>query len=371
MVLRQFFIFCTLLLILHKGLSGQEDKKVVVTGIKYILVKNNARHVNTITFPFYFNDEIFFNTISNSLLNSLKSKFGVQKVTLMQGTTIQYGTGRPIRKVKPKVPSESNENDIYVGLATYLSADNFDSENDCYKLVTLATAVDYKGKIIYKSVNKIPFKVNYGDWILSDTVMNWRDFEYFYIQGLEACIKGEPKNFDVQYIDHQTDGEYDEFVRNSIKYEFVPAQNAYYLQNPDKERLTIINIREDPTTDNSIPASMEGLYKFQLENLAQKKNYDLRIYGFKEFIDETTFTINVIIGLKSDTEELYEFKLDPDYNLNGTIGKSQVLVYRNWDKSVDEFIIDNQLVAIMHEENNKRILYYYPDADPGNIWSIV
>jgi hypothetical protein len=367
MLSRLLIIFIIQLLFYGKELSAQEEKKVVVTEIKYVLVKNTSHQINSTTFPFYFNDDVFFGTISNSLINTLKVKFNVAKVTLMPGTTIEYGTGKPFRKIRPKIPENSNENDIYVGLASYLSYDNFDSENDCYKLVTLVSASDFKGKILYKSENKIPFKVRSGDWIQSDTVMNWRDFEYFYIQGIEAGIKGDPKKYDTQTIDHQSAGEYDQFTFNSIKYKLIATQNNYFLQKPDLEKIKVLNFSETSESDLSPSGSVEGIYKFQLENLFEKKNYTLTLYGSKEYTDESNFTLNVIVDLSEENDKAGVFKLDYDLNLTGNSGKNQVYVFWNWNRSVAEFIIDNQLVALLHEENKQRTLYYSADAGETKI----
>jgi len=362
MFCRSIAIYSLLLVINLYGLYAQEEKKVVITDIKYILVKSKVHHINEITFPFYFNDDIFFNTISNSLIKNLKEKFGVKEITLMPGTTIKYGTGKAVRKVRPEIPENSNENDIYVGLASYLAYAKIDPDNDCYNLVTLVSASDYKGKILYKSVCKIPFKVRVGDWIKSDTVMNWRDFEYFYIQGIKAGITGDPKKFEVQTIDHQSAGEYEAFTLNSTKYKLITTQNNYSLEKPDHEKIPILNFNEGPVSDPSTSEYFDGIYKFQLENLFEKKKYALTLYGSKEYDEESNYMLNVIIDLSAENDKAGVFKLDSDLNLTGNIGETQIFVYWNWTLSVAEYIINNQLVALLHEENKQRTLYYSPDA---------
>jgi len=75
----------------------------------------------------------------------------------------KYGTGKAVRKVRPEIPENSNENDIYVGLASYLAYAKIDPDNDCYNLVTLVSASDYKGKILINQyVNTIKVRLAIG-----------------------------------------------------------------------------------------------------------------------------------------------------------------------------------------------------------------
>jgi hypothetical protein len=363
MASRLLILYQLLFLFSGHGLFAREEKRVVVTGIKYILVENEVHHVNITTFPFYFNDDVFFNTISSSLTNALRGKFGVEEVTLMPGTEIKYGNGKPIRKVRPKIPENADENAIYVELASYFTYANFDSENYCYKLVTLFSAFDYNKKLLYHSENTTPIKVRSGDWIPSDTIMNWRDFEFFYILGIESAIKGDSSKLNLQSIDHQSAGEYDPFTFTSEKIKLVISQNSYFLEKSDQKKTELMNITVYSGEVLTEFGKNDGAYEFYLKNLPENKGYLLQLYGSKEYIDELNFSINVIAGLNEGSKIKGEFKLDYNWNMTGTMDGSPVFVYYNWPKSVAEFIIDSQMVALVHEYNNQRFLYYSPDTD--------
>jgi hypothetical protein len=362
-MLPRLFIKFGLLLLFGQGLIAQQDKKVVVTGIKYILVENSNHLVNSISFPFYFNDDVFLDEIAKSLINSLKERFEVQKVTLLPGAKIIYGTGRPVKKLRAKIPEDFNENDIYVELASYFSYHQSDSNGEGYKLVTLVSAFDYQEKILFRSENNIPFKVRNGDWIQSDTVMNWRDFEYFYIRGLEDAIYGYPKWTNTQTIDHQAAGEYDPFILDAEKLKLIVTADSYTLEKSNQKKTTLINVIKSTGEMLSAFGKTDGAYEFYLKNFPENKGYVLQMFGSKDYVNKSDYTITVVAGLNEGDKISGEFKLDYDCNLTGKINGSQVLVLYNWNRSVAEFVIDNQLIALLHNIDNQRILYYSKQVD--------
>jgi hypothetical protein len=381
--MKRLLYFCLGLIIISSGLKAQHFSKAVVTDVVFVRQTNSK--VNSLTFPFYFQEKGFIADVLGDIEKYLKQKFLVDSVEFSFPDSINYYSNFYPQdiKLKSKAKNKGGKDVLYTSVKTTVQQAAVINGTQLYKFITELTVYTGRGRLYYKFKNSIPFETFAGEDISGNIQMSDYDFYVFYFDGIQKAFEGIIKRDERRYVARPLTEKYADFAGHAEKFYMNLSGGSYNYGNDFENLVEVLDLKNNNLLAGSGYFNFPMVFQSEmisdgifLANKLNDKKYVVSLGEGNKYVNAyaNSSTPILVYFLNQNTDTATMFSYDRKDTLTAFIDSMHYKLALNENLNCYELFCNDSLIAAINEMEDRKVILvsdYITENQLGEMFNIL